>query len=129
MRNIMKLGVALWLATIFLSGCVTSTVVNLTPESYSRNDTGLYRVEATWRSNQQSLRGDSLTSYVVIDTIKYPMRLVENSYDRWETLIPVSEARTYVNYHFQFDFEYNRFPEKGKDSRLSTVFLLTISEP
>ena len=52
-----------------ISGCATSTsVTNLTPTKAKRTPNNLYLIEYEWRSNQQSMRADSITPYVVVGT-------------------------------------------------------------
>ena len=49
-----------WLCSIcalgfLMVGCTTSTITNLTPRALPRSQTGLYTVEAMFRSNQRAM--------------------------------------------------------------------------
>jgi hypothetical protein len=48
--------------------------------------------------------------------------------DRWETLIPVSADQTAVYYRFKVDYEYTEFGGRGKGSKMSTEYKLSIRD-
>ena len=122
-----------WLVFIFLIsfltvGCTTSTITNLTPRQLPRSTTGLYPVEAMFKSNQRTLDHDSMKPLVIFNKQAYPMnrtRLVEG---RWETLIPIPVGTQVVNYHFKFDYNYNAIMMRNADSKLSPPYQLKIED-
>jgi len=112
MKNMMFFPVLL-----LLCGCVTNTsVTNLTPSKTKRTPNNLYLVEYEWRSNQQSMRPDSITPYVIVSSDVYPMRRVPRMKNRWEAYIPVRKTENSVVYHIKVDYEYNDFGKRGKGS-------------
>ena len=116
--------------TMFL-GCnsrslTKSSITNLTPPTLTANEAGLYMVECYWRSNQQSLKEDTIKAVVRIGTEDFPMRKTPKLPNRWEALIPVDPAKGWIEYRFKFDYEYAAIPERRKDSRLSEPFQLKI---
>jgi hypothetical protein len=111
-----------------LVGCTSSSIVNLTPRQQPRNDTGLYLVEAQWKSNQRSIRYDTLNPKVVVGTNEYIMRQTQLLTNRWEALVPVSKDEKFLNYHYKFDFKYTTVPTKLNDSKISPPFQLKIVE-
>ena len=49
------------IVTVLLqTGCLNTTVVNLTPPKVPRNAAGSYRFEAAWETNQRSIKEDSI---------------------------------------------------------------------
>jgi len=116
------------LLTLSLTGCTSSSIVNLTPRQQPRNDNGLYLVEAEWNSNQRSIRYDTLAPKVVVGTNTYPMRQTQLLTNRWEALIPVSKEEKLLNYHYKFDFQYTTVPTKLNDSKISPAYQLKIAE-
>ena len=56
-------------------GCTTSTITNLTPRQLPRSSTGLYPVEAMFKSNQRTLDHDSMKPLVIFNKQAYPMNL------------------------------------------------------
>jgi hypothetical protein len=116
------------LLALGLTGCTSSSIVNLTPRQQARNDNGLYLVEAEWNSNQRSIRYDSLTPKVIVGTNVYPMRQTQLLTNRWEALIPLSKEEKLLNYHYKFDFQYTTVPTKLNDSKISAPYQLKITE-
>ncbi|MBM3832281.1 MAG: hypothetical protein FJ403_03190 [Verrucomicrobia bacterium] len=115
------------LAMLVLSGCSTTITTNLTPSKHVRNANGLYLFEVALDSNQQTLRKETIKPYVVIGFDKYPMVPAPVLKNRWETLVgPIPADRTHVNYRYKFDYEYNRFPQRGSSSKLSPPYQLEI---
>ncbi|MCD6050919.1 MAG: hypothetical protein K0Q55_2322 [Verrucomicrobia bacterium] len=116
------------LLALGLTACTSSSIVNLTSHQQPRNDAGLYLVEAEWRSNQRSIRYDTLTPKVVVGTNEYIMRQTQLLTNRWEALVPVSKDGKLMNYHYKFDFKYTTVPNKMNDSKTSPPFQLKIVE-
>ena len=56
------------------------------------------------------------------------MRQTLRMTNRWETLVPVPPDKNYINYRFKVDYEYNRFGPKGKGSKLSPEYKLSIGK-
>jgi hypothetical protein len=111
---------------LLLSGCVSNSITNLTPAELPRNDTGLYPVEAMWRSNQKSEVTESVRSYVVVGLESYPMRPTPLISDRWETLVPVTADKDHIYYRLKFDYDYKGMPARRSDSKLSPQYRLDI---
>lgn len=128
--NMKKASVRLLLPLLALStlfaGCTSTTITNLTPSRYPKNPNGLYPFHVEWRSNQQSLRKESLKPYVVIGMESYPMQPTPLLKNRWETLIPVPSDKPVVNYRFKFDYEYKSIPVRRPNSKLSQPYQLQI---
>jgi hypothetical protein len=116
------------LVALLLAGCTSTTITNLTPSRVPRNANGLYPFQAAWKSNQQSLRQESIKPYVVIGLDSYPMQPTPLVKKRWETLVPVPADKTVVNYRFKFDYEYNSIPIPRPNSKLSTPYQLQVLE-
>lgn len=114
------------LATLLCAGCTTSSVTNLTPGRQGRNDNHLYNFQVEWHSNQQSLRKESLTPFVVIGMDTYPMQPTPMMPNRWEAHIPIPPTNAIVNYRYKFEYEYFSVPARRKDSRLSPPYQLEI---
>ena len=127
MRTLKRL-LPLLCATIFLAGCV-STITNLTPSQLPRNSNGLYPVSVAWDTQQQTVRPQTLTPYVIVGLESYPMRPTLLMSNRWETVIPVPSSEKSVRYHFKVDYEYNAALKKPqKSSKLSKEYTLEIAE-
>ena len=110
----------------WLAGCISSTITNLTPTVQTRSGTGQYRIEYTWDSNQQALRPTTITPYVIIGFESYPMQQVLRTRNRWETWVPAPAGADAIHYHFKVDYQYNRYGQPGKGSRLSPEYTLAI---
>lgn len=109
-----------------MAGCTTTTITNLTPKIASRNPNGLYPVEASLASSQQTLRWETIEPSVVIGNELFPMRPTPLMKNRWETLIPVPPGRNAVTYRIKFDYKYNAFSAPKSDSKLSPEFRLIV---
>jgi len=83
-------------------------------------------LECVWRSNQRSIKEDTIQAYVRIGKEDFPMKKTPRLPNRWEALIPVDPAKGIVEYRYKFDYEYASIPERRKDSRLSQPFQLRI---
>lgn len=114
------------LLALCLAGCANTAITNLTPTQVPRNDAGIYTVEVELASQQQTLRHETINPTVVIGTQTYPMRRTLKTDYRWEGTIPVPKGQDVVNYHFKFDYNYNRFGAAGRDSKLSPLYELKI---
>src|SRR5271154_5845826 len=97
------------LAAALLGLCGCSSITNLTPSRYPRSENGYYRVEAEWKSNQQTIRQDSFQPQVVVGMEKYPMKPVALVQDRWEAYVPVPATQDEAVFHYQFDYLKNGF--------------------
>lgn len=124
MRNFL----AVALMGLLVSGCANTTITNLTPSQYVRNETGVYTVEVELTSKQQSLQHHTISPTVVIGLDAYPMRRTLKTENRWEGTIPVAKGKDFVSYHFKFDYDYSRFGQPGRDSKLSPGYELKIVE-
>jgi len=111
---------------LLLGGCISNSVVNLTPRQAVRTPDNLYLVEASWKSNEQALRPDSLEPKVMIGTQFYPMERTPNTKNRWEALVPGPADARFFNYRFKFDYLYNAIPIPRRDSKLSPTYQLEI---
>ena len=116
------------LLPLLLVGCGTTAIVNLTPSSLPRKDNGQYPFAVEWSSRQQSLIKDSIKAYVVVGLDQYPMQRTPLLTNRWETLVPAAGDKDSVIYRYKFDYEYQGFPARHPDSKLSKVYQLFISE-
>ena len=113
---------------LLLAGCGTTAIVNLTPSRLPRKDNGQYPFGVEWSSRQQSLIKDSIKAYVVIGLDQYPMQRTPLLTNRWETLVPIAADKDSVLYHYKFDYEYQGFPARQQDSKLSKMYQLLILE-
>jgi len=114
--------------SLLLAGCTTTTVTNLTPKQLPRNANGLYLFEVALDTNQQTLREETITPFVLIGFNAYPMESALMLKNRWEALVPIGADKKFVNYRYKFDYNYNRFGERGKSSKLSPQHQLEITE-
>jgi hypothetical protein len=113
------------LAPLLLAGCATFT--NLTPQRQVRNANNLYPVEVAFNTRQQSLRWDSIESFVNVGTECYPMRQTLMMKNRWEGLVPVPSGTNTVLYRYKFNFKYNAVGKPPQDdSTLSPIYTLRI---
>ena len=124
MKNMM-----FFLLPLMLLSCVTkSTVTNLTSTKAKRSPNNLYLIEYEWRSNQQSMRADSITPYVIVGTDVYPMRRIPKMKNRWEAYVPASPTQKSITYHIKVDYEYNDFGKRGKGSIRTEEYKLYIED-
>jgi len=119
---------ALLLCPLLLVGCTTSSITNLTPSVQPRNPEGVYPVEALWKSNQQSLKDETIQPYVMIGLESHPMKPTPLLNDRWEAMIPVAADKDHIYYRFKFDYQYRGMPGSRSDSVLSEEFRLDIAD-
>jgi len=115
-------------AALTISGCATSSVVNLTPQHHPRNPENVYPVEIEFRTNQRTIQWDTVRPYVQIGDDNYLMRRTPVVKDRWETLIPIPPDQNVVNYRIKIDFHYNALPEPKVNSVLAGPFQIIIQD-
>jgi hypothetical protein len=125
---ILKKILPLVLLPLLLVGCGTTAIVNLTPSRLPRKDNGQYPFGVEWASRQQSLIKDSIQAYVVIGLDQYPMQRTPLLTNRWETLVPIAADKDSVIYRYKFDYEYQSFAARQRDSKLSKVYQLFVLE-
>ena len=116
----------LLLLPLLVAGCASTGITNLTPSHLPRKDNGQYSFSVEWNSRQQSLIKDSIKSYVVVGLDQYPMQRTPLLTNRWETLVPVPADKDIVTYRYKFDYEYQGFPNRQADSKLSKYYQLFI---
>ncbi len=109
-----------------LTGCVTSSVTNLTPRFQDRNAENVYPVEIEFNSNLRTIRQETVRPYVQVDDDNYLMRRTPVVKHRWETLIPVSPDQSVLNYRVKVDFTYDSLPEPKVNSVLAGPFQLIL---
>lgn len=114
--------------SIFLTGCTTTTITNLTPKRLPRNPSGLYLFEVALDSNQQTLRKNSVQPHLLIGPSSQPMQPALMLSNRWEALVPISATNGVVRYRFKFDYTVNRFGSPGGGSKLSDPFQIEITQ-
>ena len=117
------LGIALLVA---IAGCATTSITNLTPTQMPRSQNGQYLVEMKMDTQQQTMRPDSITPYVVVGFEQYKMRPTLKMADRWETYVPIDADHDSILYHFKVNYAFNRFGKPGEGSLLSQEYKLTI---
>jgi hypothetical protein len=128
MRTLTKFLSALVLS-LWLAGCATSTITNLTPSTLPRNASGEYMLEMVIDHKQQALREASVTPYVVIGFDTYKMTATPRIPGRWEAYVKVRADQNVLNYYYKVQYEYNQFGKTpGQGTRLSSEFKLTISD-
>ena len=125
---ILKKFLPLVLLPLLLVGCGTTAITNLTPSRLPRKDNGQYAFGVEWASRQQSLIKDSIKPYVIIGLDQYPMQRTPLLTNRWETLVPIPTDKDSVIYRYKFDYEYQGFPARHPESKLSKVYQLFILE-
>ena len=114
---------------LLLGGCTSTRITNLTASRTFRSPDGIYPVEASLSSGQQSLRWETIQPVVIVDDHPYPMRRTQLMTNRWETLISIPAGKNTVSYKFKFDYKFNTFGEPPKgDSKMSPVYKLQILE-
>lgn len=112
---------------LLLAGCATGQFTRLTPGIQPRTTNNLYSVEVSFNSQQQSLRWDSVQSYVLVNGKVYPMHQVPVVDNRWEGYVPVAAGESSVKYRFKFDYLYNNFGTAPKpDSAVSPIYTLKV---
>jgi len=116
----------LFLCSLLLAGCGTTAITNLTPSRLPRKDNGQYAFAVEWNSRQQSLIKDSIKAYVIVGLDQFPMQRTPMLTNRWETLVPVATDQEIVTYRYKFDYEYQGFPNRELDSKLSRYYRLFI---
>lgn len=116
------------LPLLLLTACsTTGKFTRLTPTQQPRNADNMYPVEVAFNSSQQSLRWESIKSFVMVDGQAYPLRPVPLVKNRWEGLVPVPPTKNAIAYRFKFDYLYNSFgKEPQRDVALSPLYKLTI---
>lgn len=116
------------LPLLLLTACSTpGKFTRLTPTQQPRNPDNMYPVEVVFNSSQQSLRWESIKSYVMVDGQAYPLRRVPLVRNRWEGLVPVPPTKNSVTYRFKFDYLYNSFGKQPQpDVSVSPAYKLTI---
>ena len=127
MRKHLPVTAALMLP-LLIAGCTSTQIINLTPGEQVRNAAGLYPIEAVWKSNQTSVKEDTIKAYVIANFESYPMRPTPLVTNRWETLVPVPPDEDELYYYFKFDYEWQAFPERRPDSIKSPEYRLEIVE-
>ncbi len=121
----MKKILILLVLPLALAGC-SSSIINLTPSRLARNSDGTYRVEAAWRTREQTIRPETIMPCVMVGFEKYEMSPELVVRDRWETFLPVPADQKLVHYRFRFDFSRNAIPTPVDDSKMSQEFSLEI---
>ena len=119
---------SLLLLALLLGGCSTTSITNLTPRQLPRNANGIYPFEVALDTNQQTLRQETIKPYVLVGTRAYPMQSALMLRNRWEALIPIPATNKFVSYRYKFDYNYNRFGDRGANSRLSQQYQVEITE-
>jgi len=116
------------LPILLLAGCSTNAIyTRMTPGQQPRNADNLYPVEVAFNSEQQSIRWDSIHSYVVVNGQQLPLRPVTVVQNRWEGLVPVPPTANSVTYRFKFDYLYNSFGKDPQpDSSWSPIYTLKV---
>jgi hypothetical protein len=114
----------LLLLPVLMAGC--TSITNLTPSQVPRDPSGLYRVEAAWRSDRDDIKPVSFQPLIVVGFDTYPMRPVAVVQDRWEGFIPVPADKDFVLYRFKFDYEVYAISKPRPDSLMSPEYTLKI---
>lgn len=124
MRTMKKMLILIVLP-LALAGC-SSSITNLTPSRLVRSSDGTYRVEAAWRTTEQTIRPETIKPSVVVGLESYPMRPELVVSDRWEAFLPVPADQKLAHYQFKFDFLRNAISAPVEDSKLSETYTLEI---
>lgn len=111
-----------------LTGCVSTSVINLTPRYQSRNSENVYPVEIEFNSNLRTIKQDTVRPYVQIGADNFLMRRTPIVKNRWETLIPVPNKQSVLNYRIKVDFTYDSLPEPKVNSVLAGPFQLLLDK-
>ena len=120
------IGLCLLVSAVVFTGCVTTTVTNLTSTTQPRNPNNLYLIEYQWDTTQQTIRPESIQPFVVVGFDTYEMRPTLRMNNRWEALVPISADKSVITYRFKVDYEFARFGKPGKDSKASPEYKLYI---
>ena len=110
-----------------LAGCA-STITNLTPSRLTRSSDGTYRVEAAWRTTEQTIRPESIKPLVMVGRATYEMSPELVVSGRWEAFVPVPADQKTIRYRFKFNFLRSAFVAPVEDSALSEEFTLNIMD-
>jgi hypothetical protein len=125
-KKLLLLG-SLLVSSWLLVGCST-TITNLTPSTQKRTPNGLYPFEVALDTRDRCVRQETLKPYVQVGGQLYPMQPTLGLSNRWETFVPVSADKEYVNYRYKFNYESRGIPKAQPSSRLSSPFQLQIQE-
>jgi hypothetical protein len=106
--------------------CACSTMTNLTPTTLERAPEGVYPFEVAWDSSEESIRPDSLTAEVLMNTDSFPMEQHSAVNNRWSALVPIDDSRNVVNYRFKFLYQKKGLPQDVPGSQLSNPYALRI---
>ncbi len=120
--------IALLLLAVIFGGCATTSITNLAPRHLPRNANGIYLFEVALDTQQQTLRRETIKPYVLIGTNSYPMESALMLKNRWEALVPIPGTNKFISYRYKFDYAYNRFGQRGANSKLSPQYQLEITE-
>lgn len=121
-------GILALVTGLALTGCISSSVTNLTPRNQSRTPENVYPVEIVFNSNLRTIRPDSIRPYVQIGDDNYLMRHTPVVPNRWETLVPVSASQNLINYRVKVDFQYSALGGPKPNSVLSSSYQLVIHD-
>lgn len=122
-----KLVWILAVCSLVLAGCAASRVTNLTTTRQLRSTTGVYPIEFAWDTSDATVIEGSLKPVAIVNGRDfYPMRPCLGISNRWETVIPVPAAQTFVTYRFKVDYLYRAFGPSQKSSKLSQDYRLDI---
>lgn len=127
MANCLRVFFGVVLLSVLGAGCTTTSITNLTPADFPRSNSGLYRVEAAWQSNQKSIREGTVDPVVIVGDTQFPMQPVPFAEGRYETLVPVGPDEDSVFYQFKFNFTYDAVPQPRANSKRSEQFRLDIT--
>ena len=114
------------LLALYVAGCASTNIINLTPTQYPRNPSGQYLVEMQIETDQKTLRPASITPFVVVGDKSYPMRQTRKTSNRWEAMVPIAADKSGIAFHFKVDYQYDRFGKPGQGSIRSQDYPLVI---
>jgi hypothetical protein len=117
------------LLPLFMAGCASSSISNLTPSQYPRNASGLYHFEASWTTTQTTIMPETITAAVQIGDNRYEMHHVALVQDRWETFVPIPADSDEIFYHYKFDFMVGEMGGPRPDSLMSKEYKMRIVPP
>ena len=120
--------IPLLLLALLLGGCTTTSITNLTSRQLPRKASGIYLFEVALDTKQQTLRQETIKPYVLVGRNAFPMESALMLKNRWEALVPIPTTNRFVNYRYKFDYDYNRFGQRGANSKLSPPYQLEITE-